>query len=921
MRKLKPKNMKNIAIILFSAWIGLTGAVTVRAQSVREIYSFTNGPANPEASLTLGPDGYLYGTTRQGGIGSAGTVFKMTTNGTLTTLVNFCITNGAYPYAGLTLGPDGNFYGTTYQGGTTNLNLGLGDGTVFRVTTNGTLTTLVNFNYANGDGPRAGLTLGPDGDFYGTTQYGGDGGPGTVFKVTTNGTLTTLANFYMTNGANPLAGLTLGPDGNLYGTTGGGGATNLNGGFGYGTVFKVTTNGALTTLVNLTNGNGDYPTAGLALGPDGNFYGTTWRGGSAGLGTVFQVATNGNLTTLVNFDDANGANPYAGLALGPDGNLYGTTWQGGSAGLGTVFQVTTNGTLTTLVNFDDANGFGPDASMTLGPDGNFYGTTEYGGSSDDGTVFQLTTNGMLTTLVNFISPTGNDPQAGLTLGPDGSLFGTTEYGGSSGDGTVFKLTTDGTLTTLVIFNSTNGANPQASLTQGPDGNFFGTTEYGGSHDAADGGDGTVFEVTSNGTLTTLFNCNSTNGYSPEAGLTLGPDGNFYGTTAYGGSSIAVFPSGVNYGTIFELTTNGTWTTLVNFNVTNGSYPLAGLTLGPDGDFYGTASSGGSSGVYGTMFKMTTNGTLTTLVNFYYTNGGYPQASLTLGSDGNFYGTTSGGGSSGDPPGYGTVFRVTTNGALTTLINFSSDNGQSPYAGLALGPDGNFYGTTWQGGNSGLGTVFKLTPGGTLTTLLSFNGANGGSPSAGLTLGPDGNFYGTTSYGGSGGGGNIFQLDLPPDFIISPTNQSVAIGGATTLSCQPFGTGPFAYQWLSNGIPITGATGSSLTIANISLQTTNVQFQVLVSNAWGSITSSVASLTVLQPPDIYAIFGSSQGNYTVYLASHPNSTNRLWTTTNLTAPQSQWQVISTNITASNGLSQFSDTNTVGMPNKFYRLSYP
>src|SRR5208283_4068674 len=197
------------------------------------------------SALTLGSDGNFYGTTGEGGNGGKGTVFQMTTNGTLNTLVDFDRYNGAGPNA-LALGSDGNFYGTTLGGGNS------GDGTVFKVTTNGTLTTLATFNFNNGEWPNA-LALGNDGNFYSTTDIGGltnstyTSGMGTVFKVTTNGTLTTLNSFTgEADGANPGAGLTLGADGNFYGTAGDDyyGADKA----GDGTVFKVTTNGTLTPL-------------------------------------------------------------------------------------------------------------------------------------------------------------------------------------------------------------------------------------------------------------------------------------------------------------------------------------------------------------------------------------------------------------------------------------------------------------------------------------------------------------------------------------------------------------------------------------------------------------------------------------------------------------------------------------------------
>src|ERR1035437_2923638 len=242
-------------------------------------------------------------------------------------------------------------------------------------------------------------------------------------------TIQTLYSFDNTNGSSPYAGLTLGNDGNFYGTTIG---SSLSG-----TVFQLTTNGTLTALAffnsNVLNTNGANPLSPLALGSDGNYYGTTELGGivnstyTSGMGTVFRVTTNGTLTTLVAFNDTNGSSPYAGLTLGNDGSFYGTTRWGGNLGCGTVFKVTTNGTLTILVSFNTSNGF-PYAGLVLGNGGTFYGTTAgSGGSAPYGTVFAVTTNGTLTMLHSFMGQQneGGEPHAGLTFGGDGSLYGTT----------------------------------------------------------------------------------------------------------------------------------------------------------------------------------------------------------------------------------------------------------------------------------------------------------------------------------------------------------------------------------------------------------------------------------------------------------------------------------------------------------------
>jgi uncharacterized repeat protein (TIGR03803 family) len=351
------------------------------------------------------------------------------------------------------------------------------------------------------------------------------------------------------------------------------------------------------------------------------------------------------------------------------------------------------------------------------------------------------------------------PSAGLVQGSDGNFYGTTEYGGTSGNGTVFQVTTNGTLATLVSFNGTNGSHPVAALVQGSDGNFYGTTEFGGTN----GNSGTVFQMTPAGVLTTLVSFNGTNGSHPAAALVQGSDGNLYGTTILGGTN--------NHGTIFQVTPGGALTTLVSFSGANGSSPFSPLVQGTNGNFYGTTAGGRGawfSGVstgysYGTVFEVTPLGALTTRVLFTGANGYNPSAGLVQGSDGNFYGTTAYGGNisvnggSGSGCGFGTVFKMTSAGALTRLVVFNGANGSYSVGGLVQGSDGNLYGTTDGGGTGGGGTVFKMTPAGTLTTLVSFNGADGKSPQAPLVQGSDSNFYGTTGYGGANGKGTVFQV--------------------------------------------------------------------------------------------------------------------------------------------------------------------
>src|SRR5258708_9739300 len=194
----------------------------------------------------------------------------------------------------------------------------------------------------------------------------------------------------------------------------------------------------------------------------------------------------------------------------------------------------------------------------------------------------------------------------------------------------------------------------------------------------------------------------------------------------------------------------TFTTLANFNGSNGSSPLfAALVQGTDGNLYGTTSAGGAH-KQGTVFKISPAGTLTTLYSFCAktncTDGSAPYAGLLLGRDGNLYGTTESGGTNKS----GTVFKITPRGTLTTLHSFNTSDGANPYATLIQATDGNFYGATQSGGANLLGTVFKITQSGTRTTLHNFNGSDGSSPESAMIQTTDGNFYGTTYNGGAEG---------------------------------------------------------------------------------------------------------------------------------------------------------------------------
>lgn len=380
-------------------------------------------------------------------------------------------------------------------------------------------------------------------------------------------TFTTLFNFYggPTNGSNPVAPMVQGADGNFYGTTQQGGPACFSyGSLGCGTVFKITPKGVLTTLyyfcsvANCADGAGPN---GLILAESGVFYGTTRAGGSAGgWGTVFRITPKGELTTIYTFCASgtctDGGGP-SGLLRGNNGAFYGTTDNGGTYGMGSAFQITPGGVLTTLYSFcalaSCADGSLPRAGLLESSPGGFFGTTQYGGAYGWGAIFDVFSVGSETPIYSFCAsaqpgssdcPDGSFPQTALTLGSNGNFYGTTNNGGSTytcsfGCGTIFETTPNGTLSTLHSFSMTDGANPFSQLVLGSDKIFYGTTTSGGTNDQ-----GTVFQITPAGVFKTLHSFVSTDGASGE-GLVQGTNGSFYGVTAGGGTAIY-------YGTVFKL---------------------------------------------------------------------------------------------------------------------------------------------------------------------------------------------------------------------------------------------------------------------------------------------------------------------------------------------------------------------------------
>ncbi len=379
-----------------------------------------------------------------------------------------------------------------------------------------------------------------------------------------------------------------------------------------------------------------------------------------------------------------------------------------------------------------------------------------------------------TVVASFNGTNGAKPLAALVRGWDGNFYGPTTQGGTYSGGTVFKVTPQDTLTAIydfcAQFNCPDGREIDSQMIEATNGNFYGTTTFGGINNNY----GTVYKITPGGTLTTIYKfcsqMNCSDGSNPYGGIIQAKDGNFYGTTNAGGDDTCHAPYGC--GTVYKLTPAGVLTTLYRFHSTDGQLPFSGLVQGTDGNFYGTTGYGGTYG-WGTVFRITPNGHYKALYSFCAqkncADGSLAYGVLTQASDGNFYGMTETGGTLGN---YGTVFKITPNGVLTTLHMFQGGpDGGSPLGNDALvqATDGNFYGATE-------GTVFKMTFDGTVTPLVVFGSQNtdyGNYPSA-VIQSTDGNFYGTTQTGGDYNNGMIFRVSvgLAPFVEMQPTSAKV-----------------------------------------------------------------------------------------------------------------------------------------------------
>ncbi len=481
----------------------------------------------------------------------------------------------------------------------------------------------------------------------------------------------------------------------------------------------------------------------------------------------------------------------------------------------TVLPITAPGASLTILHsfindsslFNGSNSYNPHAGVVQAADGNFYGTSLNGGTEQFGAVFKLTPAGAFSVLHSFTNgPDGVTPFAGLLQATDGNLYGASFQGVSSFHGTIFSEKTVGAFTPLYSFGGVpDGGNAIGSLIQGANGLLYGSASTGGSN-----GFGALFTLTTNGVFAPLWSFDSSDGSLPAGPLLQANDGKLYGTTALGGSN--------NLGTVFVISTTGEFASLASYDYARGAFPSNGLIQAVDGSFYGTASAGGTNG------------------------------------------------------GWGTVFRLTTDGTLTALHSFDYQDGAGPVGGLVQGTDGNLYGTTSQSGVGGQGTVFQITTNGLLTTLVWFDGTNGANPHSSLIQARDGSFYGTTEFGGSNytgaagtGDGVAFRLTLPL-FLHNPSTEVVATAGApyganlSTNAIQPAGdaltfakvSGP---AWLSVAADgaLSGTPGSS------EIGTNTFAVSLSATNGW---TSTATMIIPVVPAPLLAAVSLSQSTNVV-----------------------------------------------------------
>jgi uncharacterized repeat protein (TIGR03803 family) len=463
----------------------------------------------------------------------------------------------------------------------------------------------------------------------------------------------------------------------------------------------------------------------------------------------------------------------------------------------------------------------------------------------------------LTVLHNFDGTDGSAPVQGPIKASDGNFYGAVFDGGISHNGTIYKLTPGGQLTILHTFqDQLEGSSPK-EIIQGKDGNLYGITRGGGTDPITPAGGGTFFRLGLNGAFTKLYdfdNGNPNAGTFPSA-IVQGSDGNFYGLTRDGGST------GLGQGTYFRLSADGkTRTELRAFQSGEGPgrSPEAQLIVGLDGNFYGVTNVGGTTGGdpgNGTIFKATKTGTITRIHLFQgSTAPRNNQYQLLQTSDGTLYGTSIAGGQHD----FGTIYKCTLSGTFTQLYEFEDPaiDGTRP-GPLALGSDGNLYGVVTQGfpANAmsldfGHGGFFQITPGGAFATVCKTapSGKGPANPVGNLVKVSPNIFYGVTGAGGPSGDGTVVKLTVVPKLLNIATRLKVQTGDNILIAGFIItGTDPKKVLIIGLG-PSLGAAGVPDALPDPKLELHSGATVVASNDNWRSAQEDEIQATGVAPGD-------------------------------------------------------------------------
>jgi uncharacterized repeat protein (TIGR03803 family) len=781
-------------------------------KSVHWVFSFNSTNGSDPTTLIQGADGNLYGTTADGGAQNFGTVFSISTNGQLVWSYSFPTSQQAYPLQQLVQGSDGRLYGATGRVGAFQIPSSAG-GSVFSITTNG--APAWSYVFATRPVEPSPLLLGLDGNLYGVAQ-GALAPDSILFSMTTNGIWNGSFAFDNIGDEEPEPTLFQGSDGTLYGGCSfvlyqmplslsiarqPASSTNF---LGTSASFIGTAIGAAPPTYQWQKNGTDLTDGGTVSGSlTCDLQLTNLSSSDEGSYTVIASNSVGVVTSAVAVLTV--TNPMPPTIISE--SVIGVTVQ--SANLAA--SVAPNGVPTTVwFQWGTSTNYGNVAGVTnIGAGGGALTGTGLPATCNLGGLASATLYHVQTVASNSVGSTYGLDEAFLTPGAaanwlfapilqldqdqsliynsavliqgfDGNLYVTTQAG------SLYSLTTNGVINWTYSFDTTTTGSDPGALVQGADGNLYVANDTG-----------SVVSTTTNGVLNwASFIVSGID--SQFTALTQGSDGNLYGALWLGALSDVVF----------SLTTNAAlnWTNALNS--TEGG-EIVSLVEARGGDLYGAAQEGGTWSV-GTIFCLSTNGSFNWAFSFDGTNGTGP-SSVLQGADGHLYGTASGGGAFSA----GTIFSMTTNGVMNWVLSFDGTNGATPLGTLVQGPDGRLYGTAADGGVGEIGTIFAVTTNGVLEDLYFFPGGDDGNhPFAGLALGINGTFFGGTISGGADDYGVIFQLYFnPPPVAFAPPTSAA---GMITLgwSAQPQHT--YQVQWTGDlgeadwrnlGNPIANTSGN------------------------------------------------------------------------------------------------------------------